>query len=306
MTLMRHAVTPTSLLVGLVALGGVRIDARRQVPLNIPDAERIDVPAGGVTVPTKTVGGRPTVEVEINGHGPFVMIVDTGATVTVVDPDLIAELHLPRALTDAIPASERGPLRIDALTIGTAVLHGVTVGEVGLLSGLGPNPPRGVLSAAAFPGHLVILDYPKATLRLERGALPPADNRQIFEYAPDERLPVVPVTVAGQPYRVHLDSGSPGALMLPTRDLTVVPLAGPAVDAGHARTVAGEFPISTAPFTGAAAIGEFPIALPTITFSDLRPGLAPGIGNIGAQILHTFVVTFDSANRRIRFARPTA
>src|SRR5579862_558916 len=164
MTLMRHAVTPTSLLVGLVALGGVRIDARRQVPLNIPDAERIDVPAGGVTVPTRNVGGRPTVEVEINGHGPFVMIVDTGATVTVVDPDLIAELHLPRAMTDAIPATERGPLRIDTLTIGTAVLHGVTVGEVGLLSGLGPNPPRGVLSAAAFPGHLVILDYPKATL----------------------------------------------------------------------------------------------------------------------------------------------
>ena len=303
--LTRQTGASIALLVGLVGTATVRIDAvPRQVPLNIPDAEHIDVPAGGVTVPTKTVGGRPTVVVEINGEGPFVMIVDTGATVTAVDPDLVAALHLPRAMTEAIPASERGPLRIDELRVGTAVLHGVTVGEVGLLSGLGPNPPRGVLSAAAFPGNLVILDYPHATLRVEPGALPPADNHRIFQYAVDERLPVVPVTVGGQEHRVHLDSGSPGALMLPTRDLTVVPLAGPPVEAGRARTVAGEFPISTAPFAGAAAIGVFAIELPTITFSDLRPGLAPGIGNIGAQILRTFVVTFDAANRRIRFARP--
>jgi hypothetical protein len=304
---MRQAVPSLAVVLGLVVTGATRIAAvPRQVPLNIPGAERVDVPAGGVTVPTKNVGGRPTVEVTINGQGPFVMIVDTGATVTVVDPDLITALHLPRAMTDAIPAGERGPLRIDELRVGTAVLHGVTVGEVGLLSGLGPNPPRGVLSAAAFPGDLLILDYPKATLRLEPGALPPADNHRIFEYGADERLPVVPVTVAGQEYRVHLDSGSPGALMLPTRLLTVVPLAGTPVEAGHARTVAGEFTISTAPFAGAAAIGEFSIALPTITFSDLRPGLAPGIGNIGAEVLRTFVVTFDAANRRIRFARPTS
>lgn len=280
------------------ALGG-------QVPIEIPSAEKIDVPPGGVTVATNNVGGRPTVEVRLNGQGPYVMIVDTGATLTVLEPALIAELHLARTLTDAIPATEPGPVRIDELRVGEAVLRGVTAGQLpGLLGGLGEHPPRGVLSAAAFLGSLLILDYPKATLRLEPGVLPAADNQHVFQYGLNEHLPVVPVTVAGHEFRVHLDSGSPGALMLPTRFADVVPLGSAPVETSRARTAAGEFPVSTAPFAGSAAIGVFPIDLPTITFSDLRPGPAPGIGNIGAQILRGFVVTLDAANRRVRFERP--
>lgn len=44
-------------------------------PASIP-AMRIDVPPAGTTVPMLDVGGRPMVEVRVNGKGPYAMILD--------------------------------------------------------------------------------------------------------------------------------------------------------------------------------------------------------------------------------------
>lgn len=303
MRIISRSTASIAALAGIVTAASAHSAARQQA-LDIPDAERIEVPAGGASIPTKDVGGRPTVDALINGQGPYALIVDTGASITVLDPSLIADLKLPRALTNVIPADQPGPVRLEELRVGQATLHGVTAGRVGLLGGLSANPPRGVLSAAAFPGSLVTLDYPHAILRLETGGLPAADNRHVFQYEADEILPVIPVTVAGRTYRVHLDSGAPGGLMLPTKDEDLIPLTSAPVITGRARTAAGEFPVSTGAFAGPAAIGDLALNLTAITFSDLRPGAAPGIGTVGGQILKDFVVTLDAANRRIRLERP--
>lgn len=42
----------------------------------------------------------------------------------------------------------------------------------GLRSLGGDHPPRGVLSAAAFPGYLLTLDYPARKITLRAGELP--------------------------------------------------------------------------------------------------------------------------------------
>lgn len=288
----------------VTVLGAGRGLTATQARIDLPPAERVEVPRDGVTVSTKAIGGRPTVEVTINGRGPFPMIVDTGASVTVIDDTLATELALPRAPLDVPAEMGPGPVRIDELRVGEAVLHGMTVGQAPSLFGSGATSSRGVLSAAAFPGHLLTIDYPHATLRLEPGALPAADDHRVFEYGADEVLPVVPVTVAGQVIRVHLDSGSPSGLILPMKYESTIPLAGAPVVSGHARTPAGEFEIQRAPFSGDVSIGAFPIELAAISFSDLRPGGGgPGIGNVGAQVLQEFVITLDTAHRRVRFAR---
>jgi hypothetical protein len=46
--------------------------------------------------------------------------------------------------------------------------------------------------------------------------------------------------------------------------------------------------------------------LKDVKFSDVRPGLAPGIGNVGAKVLRGFIVTFDAKNRRVKLERPAA
>ena len=267
-------------------------------------ASSVDVPPGGTTVPMLDVGGRPMVEVHINGKGPYAMIVDTGATFSALEEDLAKEL----GLAAGPEVESEATTRADDLRVGDAVVHGFLAGRIaGMLGGLGgANPPRGVLSAAVFPGSLVVFDYPRRTITIKRGALPPADNRRVFEYAASEALPVIPVKVAGREFHIHLDSGSPGGVMLPMKYAAELPLAAPPVEVGRARTVAGSFPVQSATINGTIEIGEYALDLKEVRFSDLRPGPEPGIGNVGARVLQGFVVTFDSKNRRMKLERPMA
>lgn len=57
---------------------------------------------------------------------------------------------------------------------------------------------------------------------------------------------------------------------------------------------------------GTIAIGAYPLELREVKFSDLRPGAGPGIGNVGAEVLRGFIVTFDAKNRRVKLERPSA
>jgi len=251
---------------------------------------KIDAPAGGVTVPMKSFGGRPVVDVTINGDAHS-MVLDTGASRTVIDPQRLG--------------GETGPGVVKALGIGALKLYDLAVGRQRLPSL--PNPPAdvpvGVLSASEFPGYLLTLDYPKQTISIMRGALPAADGKRIFEYDASHVLPVAPVVVAGRTCVIHVDSGAPSGVMLPMHYAKELPLAAELTPAGKARTVAGEFEVFTAPVKGAITLGEFTLDVPSVRFSDLRPGPAPGIGHFGYEVLKEFRLTFDSANRRLRFER---
>ena len=44
----------------------------------IPAPAGIVVPRDGVTIPMQDMGGRPVVEIKINGKGPYRFILDTG------------------------------------------------------------------------------------------------------------------------------------------------------------------------------------------------------------------------------------
>src|SRR5262245_57163718 len=109
------------------------------------------VPDAGTRMPMLDLGGRPMVDVMVNGKGPYPFILDTGASITIVSADLLTKLGV---------TSQPGRTPIDELRVADVVLHNVMVGRAPILGGVGgTNPPRGVLSALAFPGCLVTLDY---------------------------------------------------------------------------------------------------------------------------------------------------
>jgi hypothetical protein len=85
-------------------------------------------------------------------------------------------------------------------------------------------------------------------------------------------LPVAPVVVAGRTCVIHVDSGAPSGVMLPMHYAKELALAAELTPAGKARTVAGEFEVFTAPVKGAITLGEFTLDVPSVRFSDLRPG----------------------------------
>lgn len=243
--------------------------------------------ADKVTVPMLDVGGRPVIEVKINGGAPERLIFDTGASNTVLDP--------------SITGGANGPITLKTLEVGSLTFDNVSVRSSTLIAGAPADFPKGVLSAAQFPGYLVTFDFPAKTITIAKGALPAADGKRTFQYSASEVLPVAPIRVAGKEYVIHVDTGSPGGVMLPLRYSKDVPLEGEMRLAGKARTVTGEYEMFVATVKGDIQLGEFPIAGKEVRFSDLRPGPEPGIGNMGSQLLKAFRLTFDSANRRLHF-----
>lgn len=268
----------------LAATGAAPLASQAPVP------PRVSVPRAGVTVPMRTFGGRPVIAVAI--HGTSVdFVLDTGAVAGAFDPDVAAAMGLD---------VEDGRVTIDAMTIGAVTLTSVTLRATTFMRGLGADAPSGVMSASWFPKQLVTFDFPRHTLTIRPGALSAPDGRTIFACDPASLLPTIPVTVAGHVFTLHLDTGSPGGVMLPMAASTQVPLAGPLADAPPARTMAGAFEVKVAPVKGDITIGRFAIAAGPVRFSDLRPGPGPAPGNIGAQALQRFALTYDSSNRRVK------
>ena len=254
-------------------------------------------------------GGRPVVEVRINGKGPYRFLVDTGANVTLIAADLSAELSLPAPDGPQVTTPDGSPpppaVTIHELRIADAAL-GDLLAVVMPLGGFFMNSdtaPRGVLSAAYLSGCLVTFDYPAKRILIRKGELDAADSRSIFEYGEDQILPTVPVRVAGHETHVHLDTGSPMGLTLPMRFLSELPLASPPKDAGMARATGGSFPISVASVQGAVELGKYKLDLAEVRFTDVSPVGGAPIGNTGDDVLRQFVVTLDSKNRRIRVSQ---
>jgi hypothetical protein len=273
-----------------------------------PAPVAVEVPAAGLTLPMQDAGGRPVVDVRINGKGPYRFIFDTGASLTVIDAELkeTLALHPVPGMRAAAPG-HGGPAptiaSVESLAVGSATLRGATVALMPL-GGLPGDPrPRGVLSALSFPGHLVTFDYPAKKIRIAKGKLGDPDSMTTFAYESDDPLPTVPVRVAGREVRVHLDTGSGYGLMLPNRFLEELPLASKPEPGGTAKVHGGEAPITKARVNGAIKVGRHTIDLPEVTFADLKGGFGPPRGNLGYLALRTFVVTLDPRNRRVRLAR---
>ncbi len=282
------------------------LQAQVHVGPQVPVPARIEVPRDGVTVPMQDMGGRPVVELSINGKGPYRFILDTGALTKVVSDELSRELSLtaPAGVQVASVGGGAAPavVLIHDVHIGDAALEDV-IAAVMPLGGLlkGENAPRGILSAACFPGYLLTYDYPGKRISIKKGALASSDAKSIFQYAEDQVLPTVPVRIAGHDTQVHLDTGSAFGLTLPVKFLAELPLASQPREAGTARTGGGEFPVSIARVNGTIELGKYRLALDEVRFSDARPGPGPAAGNIGYDVLRDFIVTLDSKNHRIRF-----
>jgi hypothetical protein len=286
--------------IGLVAfwlLGICASVALAQHPVAQPSPENVSVPAEGDSMPMLDFGGRPVIEVTINDKGPYRFIFDTGAALNVIDSSLTAEIE--KHAASSTGGSTTQEFRIGKITLRNAQAF---VNPISQMLGSG-DVPRGVLSASSFPGSLVIFDYPSKRISFRRGALAEANGHNIFDYDPGD-LPSLPVKVAGREITVHLDTGAPYPLALPTKYIKELPLAGPAVEKGKAKTHTGSLPVFMAPLDGEISIGEFKLPTRDLRFTDVVPfESAKPKGQVGNDALREFVLTLDSMNHRIRLER---
>ncbi len=296
----------TPFLVAVLNQAVLAQDAESDAP-RPPD--RTELRAPKVFVPMDPDARRPVIEARINGKGPFRFILDTGASGSVLNDDLTQELGLPvigktRIGDPSNPeALEVDRVRIDTLTIGDAVLSGV--------SAVSWKPPavmrqhggdvRGVLGLSVLSDCLVTFDYANDRLILELGELPPADGASILAYqSNEEELPTIEISVGGRTLNAHIDSGSPSEFTLPDTMRNSLKLRGEPIVVGRGRTVNSEFEVRKATPDGDVKLGEHVFEQPELTFISLLDG--PGVANLGSSLLRQFTVTFDQKNGRARFA----
>ncbi|HEX4923814.1 MAG TPA: pepsin/retropepsin-like aspartic protease family protein [Bdellovibrionales bacterium] len=176
-------------------------------------------------VPLTSVQGMPflTVEVSLDGTGPVKMIVDSGASETVLADWFVEERKIPLAGA-AVKGTDSGGFSFEAKR---AAVRALTVGgtrrEVGQLYVVPVPPPFRQLGIAGifgpqefFKGEAFTLDFPNK--RLERGlrsgsggrvlALTPCSEKQSNKYLVEAELN----GIAG---RFYIDTGGRSAAITP-------------------------------------------------------------------------------------------
>jgi hypothetical protein len=251
-----------------------------------------------LSFPLDMSGPRPTVAISIAGGEPETWIFDTGAGGSVISIDRAQALGLPNNGDAAIGSPAGGvPLRgfrtaIQGALVGGAPLPDFDLVAMPLPEGLGHG---GVLSPNVFRGRLVTFDFAASLVRIhDRGVSPPGDPTP---YSGGHPLPTMRVTVAGQTYDAHLDTGAPHLISFPYALAASLPLAGAPAESGRARFVDGERTRYRAQISGTVQIGPLAVNDPEISMIDGLPFV-----NVGTQALRQMVVTLDP-ERRVSWAR---
>ncbi len=276
-------------------------DAFGQTPARQTYPEDTDM-RGAVEMPLNVIDHVPVIEAKINGKGPYRFQLDTGfGGMVEVNESLAKQLNLPaKGEAQSGDPSGRNPmtvrlLRADSVDVGTAHFGGVVVSESKrhLVSGF-----DGIIGLNLFYSLTVHLDYVNNKFRLSDGNLTPDGS---LSYTIENGVPSVEIAVNGTKTKVDIDSGSPAEVSLPLSMAKTLPLKAPPVVVGRGRTADGEFEVYGSELKGDVTVGGLILKDPRLDFVSVFPS-----GNLGFRFLKNLIVTFDPANKRVRFERSVA
>jgi hypothetical protein len=262
-----------------------------------------------VEIPLRIEGGMPVIELIVNGKGPFLFAIDTGAEGGPrLDSSLMEKLGLKPSgqMRDGDP-SGRSPrmadtVKLDSLEVGGLRFTGVDATSKNYKNSPRPLPADGIIGLALFKDYLLTLDFPAKVVRISRGELPKADGAEILDYQMEHGVPSVELNVGTTRIKAHLDSGNMiGAFVFPTSFVEKLTQSSEPKVVGRARSASGDMEIKQVQIKELVRLGrhEFPEA--TITFPALGEA-----GNVGYKILSQFALTVDQQHQRVRLTRAEA
>jgi predicted aspartyl protease len=192
-----------------LAPGGVAA-AERSPPTAAPIVEPVIYAA-----PTTTDGiGRIMAPVWLNGRGPFLFIVDTGANRTVLSPETARQLGIsaragPQAVVHGVTGSELAPIaRVAELRIGRIVRRDV---DMPVVSSRVHAAADGMLGADNLAGTRLSVDFRRNRIDISDSRTAPARPRQSTPLPAEMRfglLPLVRGRVGGVQIEAVVDTGA--------------------------------------------------------------------------------------------------
>jgi hypothetical protein len=273
---------------------------------------------GGEDIKARKINTRMTVEVRLNGRGPYRFLVDSGADTSVVGLGIARELQLPvgtPAILHGMTASAQvDRVLVDGLSLGQSTFRNLELPAL-REQDLGGE---GMIGIDALVEQRLMMDFEKRLIKAE-DARQPAKllDGEIVITARRSRgqLILTEVTAAGLPVEAVIDTGSEitiGNLALRDRlirgnrrkfvTIPVTGVTGVTIDLQLARV--GELRL------GSVILRDVPMA-----FADVAPFTLFGLANepallLGTDLLETFRrVSLDFRARKVRFqlrrCRPT-
>ena len=294
-----------------------RISRPRPAPANVPP----DVPPlppaqfdqslaiGGSDVKAKEVETRLSVDVDVNGHGPYHFVVDSGADSSAVGLKIARDLELPLG-TPAILNGTTDRSIVDRVKIGALTLGPTTIKDLELPAlrevDLGGD---GLIGIDALLQQRLMMDFETRTIKVEDARVPVQSfpgEIVIVGYRRHGQLILTQVRAGGTPVEAVIDTGSQvtiGNSMLRDKllhgghEFWKVPatgVTGVTMQLEMARVAQLEL--------GPVVLNDVPIA-----FADVPPFKLFGLDKepallLGTDLLATFRrVSLDFRARKVRF-----
>jgi len=280
-----------------------------------------------VILPTERASNVFFAEVTINGAGPFWFTVDTGATLTVIDPATAQQVGLVTR-----PAGRRGNVGVTAGETEMSTTTGARL-DVGGLASFAPAvlyvvPVRanasllghqidGVLGTDFLRRYVVEFDYGAGRVTVRPAGSTQGDaagTRFEVTVSVSGNVLLAPATAAFTdgtqvPAALLIDTGSSGALTLTTPFVRRHRLTE-RFKSDRASATVGISGMVFSPVIALASVafGEAVISRPNASLSQADAGLNASEdfdGIIGAELLRRFTVTVDFPGRKLRLAPST-
>ncbi|MBA3678300.1 MAG: aspartyl protease family protein [Sphingosinicella sp.] len=265
---------------------------------------------GGDEINARKVRTRMTVEVLVNGRGPFRFLVDSGADSSVVGLRIARDLQLP-AGTPAILNSMTGSARVDRVLVDELSLGPSTIRNLELPALLERDlGGEGIIGIDALGEQRLMMDFEKRVIKVEDARRPAKMiGGEIVVTARRRRgqLILTQVSAAGLPVEAVIDTGSEITIgNLALRDKLI------RGNLDKFTTVAATGVTGVTMNLQLAHIGELRLGRVTLrnvpmAFADVPPFQVFSLSNqpallLGTDLLETFRrVSLDFRARKVRF-----
>lgn len=256
-----------------------------------------------VDLPMQFRGSMPVVEVMVNGKGPFLFAIDTGAQGEArADSSLVQRLQLQPVNEGLVgDGTGRNNRKVDVVQFETIKIGTLQFRKIKALTRNYNNVPNylkidGILGFDLFANHLLTLDYPNKRVRIETGELPKPDGKEILNFENPLGMPIVELSISGMKLVAGIDSGQSGSISFPLALANILPHASEPKVIGKGRTVSNEFEVKEVRLKNLLRLGSYEFFEPTIIYDESSEEIF-----LGGKLLHEFSVTFDQKNRRVRF-----
>ena len=287
---------------GVALLAGC-ISFHREPPR--PGRTRLESPQ--VTLSALTVSNYLVVEAKWDKHGPYHFLIDTGASVTLVSPELAARYGEKNPFPPDTPLvrvkSAEGDTALLAPTmIRRLELDGARFEDVqALIYDCAPLSAHlgmkidAILGFPLFRETLLTLDYPHSQVMLQRRSAAPHLPGSTIAFNNDRKTPIIPVRLGDRTFAALIDSGSDASLSLNPVGLNptfaVSPRPGATVG-----TLTGDRAELVGRLADSLFLGDYTLVRPVANLTD-------ELASLGGGILKNFTVTFDQEHNQVTFLR---